>query len=158
MIELAQWLEATQLGTAIRESTWWFPILGLLHLIGMTVAAGTILYMDLRLLERGFRRVRVDELGSQLLPWTWAGFFVLLVSGILLVLSEAVMLERNAAFRIKLVLLAVAGLNVLLFHRGVYRSARNWDSVPRRAKVTAWISIVCWAGLIAAGRAIPFVG
>lgn len=148
------------MGTAVRESIWWFPLLNLAHLFGMMVAAGTVAFVDLRLVGSGFKRAPVSQIARQLLPYTWAGFAVLFVSGSVLILAEAVTLYENIFFRIKAVLLIVAGLNVLLFHRTVYRSVASWDlaaRTPLRARVAGWVSLSCWFGLIAAGRAIPYI-
>ena len=88
------------------------------------------------------------------------GIAVLFVTGSVLILAEAVTLYENLAFRIKAVLLVIAGLNVLLFHTTIYRSVAAWDLAPRtplRARVAGWASLSCWFGLIAAGRAIGYV-
>ena len=82
------------------------------------------------------------------------------LSGSLLIVSETVMLYGNFAFRLKLILLVIAGLNVLQFHTTVYRSVADWDSAPVapfRARLSGAISLSCWLALIAAGRVIPYL-
>jgi hypothetical protein len=160
LLEWCRWLENTPLGAGIRESIWWFPLLNMFHLLAMAVAAGTVVWVDLRLLGAGLKRAPVSRVAGQLLPWTWGGFIVLLVTGGLLIVSEAEMLYDNAAFRIKLLLLIVAGLNVLIFHTTIYRSVAAWDSAPvapARARIAGAVSLACWLGLIAAGRVIPYL-
>jgi hypothetical protein len=160
LLEICQWIENTPLGVEIRESIWWFPLLNLGHLLAMAVSAGTIAFVDLRLLGLGLRRAPVSQVAGQLLPWTWAGFVVLFITGSLLIVSEAVLLYGNAAFRIKVVLLLVAGLNVLIFHTTVYRKVAEWDLAPvapLRARIAGSVSLFCWVGLIAAGRTIPYL-
>ena len=160
LLEMCQWIENTPLGTGIREGLWWFPLLNLAHLLAMAVSAGTIAFVDLRLLGLGMKRVPVSQVAGQLLPWTWAGFVVLFVSGSLLIVSEAVLLYGNWAFRVKVVLLLAAGLNVLIFHRTVYRNVAVWDQAavtPLRARIAGGVSLACWVGLIAAGRTIPYL-
>src|ERR1700730_3118855 len=127
MLQVAQGIEASHIGTAIRESMWAFPILNLFHLLGLMMAAGTIVYWDLRLLGLVRRRTAVSELGRELLPWTWGGFSVMLVSGLLLAWCEAGRLYSNFFFRTKVVLLLLAGLNVLVFHLTVFRGVSAWD-------------------------------
>jgi len=160
LLEFCQWLENTPLGVEIREGRWWFSLLNGVHLVGMAIAFGTIAIVDLRLLGRGIRRARVSEVASSLLPWTWAGFAVMAMSGTLMIFSEAVKLYGNLFFRIKVALLVVAGLNVLIFHRTVYKRVAAWDLEPvppRQARVAGMISLTCWFGLMAAGRAIPYL-
>ena len=150
-LQVAQEIEASRIGTAIRESMWAFPILNGVHLLGLMVAAGTIVYWDLRLLGLGLRRTAVSELGRQLLPWTWGGFSVMFVSGSLLAWSEAGRLYNNWFFRIKMLLLLLAGVNVLVFHLTVPAAVTPW-----RARIAGALSLLFWFGLIAAGRAIGY--
>jgi hypothetical protein len=160
LLEICQWLESTALGTGIRESIWWFPVLNVVHLLGMCLAAGTIAWVDLRLLGVGLRAVPVSQVAGSLLKWTWTGFALLFVTGSLLVVSEAATLYENVAARIKVVLLILAGLNVLAFHTTVYRSVAAWGAesvTPPRARLAGAVSLACWTGLIAAGRLIPYV-
>ncbi len=65
---------------------------------------------------------------------------------------------HSPAFRIKLVLLALAGLNALIFHRTVYRDAAHWEPsvAPVRARLAGLLSLVFWIAIIAAGRAIAY--
>jgi hypothetical protein len=159
LLQIAQGVEHSQIGTAIRESMWAFPILNLVHLLGLMVAAGTIVYWDLRLLGLGLRRSAVSEVGRQLLPWTWSGFSVMFISGGLLAWCEAGRLYSNVFFRVKMLFLLLAGLNVLIFHLTVYRSVAAWDRAavtPLRARIAGGLSLALWFGLIAAGRAIGY--
>lgn len=159
LLQIAQGIESSHIGTAIRQSNWAFPILNLVHLLGLTVAAGTIVYWDLRLLGLGLRRSAVSELGRQLLPWTWGAFSIMFMSGALLAWCEAGRLYSNIFFRMKVVFLLLAGLNVLLFHRTVYRSVSAWDRspvTPLHARIAGALSLALWLGLIAAGRAIGY--
>jgi hypothetical protein len=159
LFEIAQGIEHSHVGTAIRESMWAFPVLNLMHLLGLTVAASTIVYWDLRLLGLGLLRSTVSELGTQLLPWTWGGFSVMFVSGVLLAWSEAGRLYTNSFFRMKMLFLVLAGLNVLIFHLTVYRNVSAWGHAPvtpLRARIAGVLSLALWFGLIAAGRAIGY--
>ncbi|MEI9813945.1 MAG: DUF6644 family protein [Acidobacteriota bacterium] len=158
LLAACQWLEDTQIGTTIREGGWEYAALNFVHLLGLLFAAGTILFFDLRLLGFGLRRVSVSAAARTLLPWTWAGFAVMLVSGGLLVSSEATRLFTNTAFRTKAVLLVLAGVNVLVFHNTVFRRVGAWDmeTTPVQAKVAGAISISVWFGMMAAGRMIGY--
>jgi hypothetical protein len=159
LLQIAQGIEHSRIGTAIRESVWAFSILNLVHLLGLTVAAGTIIYWDLRLLGFGLRRSAVSEVGRQLLPWTWGGFSVMFISGSLLAWCEAGRLYSNLFFQVKMLFLLLAGVNVLIFHFTVYRSVAAWDNAPvtpLHARIAGGLSLALWFGLIAAGRAIGY--
>ncbi len=82
------------------------------------------------------------------------------VTGTLLFSSEAVHLYANPAFRMKLVLIFLAGVHALVFHWTVYRDVATWDegaALPFPAKVAGLVSILIWIGVVAAGRFIGFV-
>ncbi len=159
MLSLCQWIFRTPLSVSIRESIWVYPILDVLHCVGILLVAGTIVVVDLRLLGFGLRRLSVSSVVAQVLPWTLSGFGFMFVTGSLLAWSEPVKLYRSLFFPWKLLFLATAGLNALLFHCGIYRSVGSWDSAsltPSRARLAGAVSIVCWICVIAAGRAVGY--
>jgi hypothetical protein len=126
----------------------------------MAVLVAAIAAFDLRLLGWVMRRERVSELGKRLLPWAWAGFAVQVVTGTLLFSSEAIKVYTNPAFRLKMLLILLAGAQALIFHRTVYRGLANWDEggvLPAGAKVAGLVSLLLWTGVVAAGRFIGFV-
>jgi uncharacterized membrane protein len=137
-----------------------FPIIESIHVLSITVLVGTIVIFDLRLLGLLMNREPVSNIAKQVLPWTWAGFAIMLVTGLLLSIAEAATNYYNLAFRIKLVLLLLVGLNPLIFHFSIFRAVSNWDlakSAPLRARVAAVCSLVLWAGIIVAGRMIAYL-
>jgi uncharacterized protein DUF6644 len=159
MLSFCQWIFQTPLSVAIRESIWVYPILNVLHCVGILLVAGTIVVVDLRLLGLGLRRAPVSSVVRQVLPWTLTGFGFMALTGSMLAWSEPVRLYRSLFFPWKLVFIAMAGLNALLFHLGVYRGVGAWDSAlltPVRARIAGAVSIVCWICVIAAGRAIGY--
>ena len=82
------------------------------------------------------------------------------VTGVLLFSSEAVKVYSNPAFRLKMLLIFLAGMHALIFHWIVYRDVANWDEgalLPLKAKVSGFVSILLWVGIVAAGRFIGFV-
>jgi hypothetical protein len=159
LLQVAQAIEASRIGTALRESQWGFPALNMVHLIGLAIAGGTIVFWDLRLLGVGLRRAPVSQVGASLLPWTWAGFAIMFVSGSLLVTMEAGRLYGNIFFRMKILFLILAGLNVLVFHLTVYRGVSAWDQarvVPLRARMAGGLSLLLWFSILSCGRAIGY--
>ncbi len=158
LLSICQWLDSTRLNALLRQSNWAFPALDTIHTLGIVLVAGTIMLVDLRLLGLGLRGVPIPQLVKRIVPATLAGFGLMLVTGGLLFSSEAVKMYHSPAFRIKVVLLILAGLNALIFHRTVYRDAVHWnpESTPFRARLTALLSLVFWIAIIAAGRAIAY--
>jgi hypothetical protein len=159
MLSICQWIYQTPLSVSVRESIWVYPILNVLHCVGILLVAGTIIVVDLRLLGWGLRRSSVSSVVGQVLPWTLSGFAFMFVTGSILAWSEPLRLYRSLFFPWKLLFLALAGLNALLFHFGVYRNVGAWDSAsptPARARLAGVVSILCWICVIAAGRAVGY--
>jgi hypothetical protein len=159
MLNICQWIYQTHLSIAIRESIWVYPILNVLHCVGILLVAGTIVVVDLRLLGFGLHRSPVSGVVAQVLPWTLGGFGFMALTGSLLAWSEPVRLYHSVFFRWKLLFLALACLNALFFHYGIYRGVGGWDLAsltPARARLAGIVSIVCWICVIAAGRAVGY--
>jgi hypothetical protein len=160
MLAFCKWLEQTWVGGGIRQSLWLFPAIETLHLLGMAALVGTITVYDLRLLGWILRRERVSDLTRRLLPWAWAGFAVQVITGALLFSSEAVKVYDNPAFRVKILLILLAGAQALIFQWTSYRNVATWDDsqvMPVGAKMAGCISILLWIGIVAAGRFIGFM-
>jgi hypothetical protein len=154
-----KWLEHTAVGTQVRESLWLFPTIETLHLFGIVVLVGSTSALDLRLLNLMMRGEPVSKLAPRLLKWAWAGFAVQVVTGSLLFSSEATRCYDNPAFRLKMLLIALAGVNALGFE-WTYRSVAKWGegpSTPIAAKAAGCLSILFWFGIVAAGRWIAFI-
>jgi len=159
LLHFCQWLCHTSLGTAIRESTYVYPIIETIHTLATVLLVGTVVIVDLRLLGLLLKREPVSQIAGQLLPWTWLGFIIMLVTGLLLFWAEAEKMYGNPAFRIKLLLLLLAGLNPLIFHFTIYRRVSTWELAPvtpTRAKAAAFLSLTLWSGIIITGRAIAY--
>lgn len=157
--QFCQWLYHSEIGTAIRDSVWIFPIVETIHVLGITLLVGTVAILDLRLLGLILKRVGVSQVARQILPLTWAGFAVMFVSGFLLFSAEAANSYVNPAFRVKLLLLLLVGLNPLIFHLTIYRDVAAWGELvvtPLRARLAGIFSLTLWAGVICAGRAIAY--
>jgi hypothetical protein len=159
LFEIIQRLYDSPLATAIRESDNLFPILQTFHIVGTIALAGAIAIVDLRLLDVAFRREAPAELAESLLPITWIGFGIMLVSGGLLFLAQSAKIYSNVFLRVKLLLLVLALLNVALFHSTTYRNIRAWGgriAPPLPARMFAALSLALWAGVIVTGRFIAY--
>jgi hypothetical protein len=154
------WLENSQFGTAIHQSLWLFPLIETLHLFGVVLLVGATSALDLRLIGLTLKEQPVSKTAGRLLPWAWAGLTIQVATGFCLFASEATRCWENNAFRIKMVMLVLAGLNALIFHQTVYRRVAIWDEArvtPVGAKLAGCCSILLWFGIVAAGRWIAFL-
>ena len=156
---LCQLLYDSHVGTAIRESDYAFSVIESVHVLAITLLVGTIAVLDLRMLGIVLRNVPVTRVARAVFPLVWIGFAVMLTSGLLLFWAEAAKNYLNPAFRIKMVLLVLTGLNPLIFHTSIYRRVHQWElqhRSPWRARVAAAASLTLWSGVIIAGRAIAY--
>jgi len=154
------WLHDTAFATQVRESLWIYPAFEIVHLMGIALLVGSIAMADLRLLGLS-RQLPVTLTAKHLLPWTWVGFVLVAVSGVSLFSGFATDYYVNNAFRIKLLLIALAGVNAAVFHLRVYRNVAAWDQQtmpPFVARAFAVLSMVLWFATIAAGRLIAYTG
>jgi hypothetical protein len=159
LLPFCQWLEKTSGSIALHESLWMYPLVESVHVLTLCLFVGLAFMLDLRLLGVTMRRTAVSEVASQLLPWMAAGFGLMVLSGGALFYAIPVKTYLNIFFRIKLLMLTLAGLNAWVFHRTVYRRVPEWDvdaAIPSGAKVAAGLSIVLWAGIVFAGRMIAY--
>ncbi len=145
--------------TYIRESILLFPAIEGLHLLAIGVSAGTIAFTDLRLMGVVMKKDPASKVLSAILPFSIGGFIVVFITGSLLFWAEAAKSYRNPWFRFKLVFLALAGLNALLFHLGIYRRMNEWDNEdtpPMKARLAGGVSLVLWATVIWLGRQFAY--
>jgi hypothetical protein len=153
------WLQATPISTTIRESDWVFPTIECVHVIAFVIVVGSIFVVDLRLVGLASRRRRASELTSEILPLTWSAFVVAAAAGLLLFVAKPVTYTANAFFLSKLVLLALAGMNMAAFHLFVDKPLSGvapGAPEPLAAKVSGLLSLLLWIGIVACGRVIGF--
>jgi hypothetical protein len=159
LLPFCEWLEKTSGSIALHESLWMYPLVESVHVLTLCLFVGLAVILDLRLLGVTLRRTRVSDVVAQLQPWMAAGFGVMVLSGAALFYAIPVKTYLNIFFRIKLVLLLLAGLNAWVFHRRAYRRVAEWDlesAIPSGARVAAALSLVLWAAIVFAGRMIAY--
>ena len=152
-------LEALPLAGRIRESLYLFPFIEAFHVIGLTMVFGTIAIVDLRLLGFASRRRPCSRVVLDTMKWTWAAFGLTVTTGLLMFITNADVYYHNPFFRLKMAMLALAGLNVLMFELTAKRSIQHWDnakSAPAAGRTAAALSLVLWIAVIFMGRWVGF--
>ena len=105
-----------------------YPLIESTHVLTLGLFVGLAVMLDLRLLGLTMRRVPVSEVIARLLPWTKAGFVVMVITGVLLFYAIPVRTYQSVFFRVKVAMLLLAGLNVWLFHSRVEPQRRRVGS------------------------------
>jgi hypothetical protein len=149
----AAWLEASALGVVARESLWLYPVVSVLHVLGIALLVGGIVVFDLRVLGLA-RALPLASLGGLVLPLARAGFAVAALSGVVMLAADASHLVANPAFLVKGALLLLAGANVALFHAIALRDLAG--PVGGLARASAACSALLWLGIAATGRGIAY--
>jgi hypothetical protein len=154
-----EWLEASGLATRIRDSNYLFPLLESTHVFGLALVFGTISIIDLRLLGIASTQRSFQRMASDILKWTWAAFALTALTGSLMFITNAPVYYHNFFFRAKMLLLALSGINMLVFELTAGRTIHGWDrapSAPRAGKTVAALSLAMWISIIFMGRLIGF--
>ncbi len=143
-------VETWQPVTALRASTWAYPLVSWLHLLGMGLLFGTIAVVDLRL-AGGLMRLDDAALQRTLVPLSLMGFALAALSGVLLFAPAAREYLSNPWFGAKLALMATAALNALALHLAS-RRRRNRS----HGRLAGLLSLGLWAAVMLAGRMLAF--
>ena len=158
MNDILYWMEQSALGQLMRDSVWLFPLAEILHFLGLSLLIGSLMVVDLRLLgiikDMSFRAI------YRYLPVTLLGFGINVVTGTMFLFTDPFRYYPNIAFRIKIGLIVLAGLNALWFqfkvHPATLKSPQG--SGPDLAtRVVAVLSLVLWLAVIVMGRMIPYL-
>lgn len=153
LLPFFEWCEATALGRLVRESLWAFPVVEAIHLVGLSLLGGALLIVDLRLLGWGLKDGTIADLNRQARPWLIAAVAIMLSTGVLLFLSEAIKCYYNTAFWVKIGTLPFALAFTLTVRERFARSAMYTSAVSQ------WVGaadLLLWFIVAAGGRWIGF--
>jgi uncharacterized protein YacL len=152
-------LHGNSLAQIIRENELLFPWIEALHVLAITLVFGSIALVDLRLIGVRALNRPISKIAEELLPVTWIAFLIAAVTGAILFTSNALSYSQNFYFISKIILLALAGLNMLCFQLIIGRNLEAWNNfglLPTSARVAGALSIILWTGVILCGRLIGF--
>jgi hypothetical protein len=156
--EWAAALEASWLGAAMRQSLFAYPVANLLHLLGLTLLAGPIMLLDLRLMGFGRALIKAEAASRVLTRFALAGLAFAAATGPLLFVADAKALSTSALLIAKLVLIAAALINAALLRLWWGTLLPDWDLfAPTLAKVQAAASIALWLTVAGLGRMIAYL-
>jgi hypothetical protein len=157
---LMEWLESTSLASFIHDRPWAFTTLEVIHVVAISLVIGTIMLVDLRLLGFASTRRPFVEFARGILPVTWFGFVIAALTGSLMFITRATDYYVSATFLIKMSLIALAGINMLIFEFGTIRGVQDWNvnpTPPRSARLAGAISLACWVAVVIFGRWTGFI-
>jgi hypothetical protein len=150
-----EWLQATSWAVFIHRTPWAFTTVELVHVFAISLVIGSIAIVDLRLLGVASTKRPLTALAGAVLPVTWTAFVVAVLAGSLLFISQAPAYFTNTTFRIKMLLIVLAGINMLIFELITMRGVQEWDLKPvppLPARLAGGISLACWVLVVVFGR------
>lgn len=159
LLALAQFLADQAWSIALHESIYAYAWVETIHVLTLTLFLGMLVIIDLRMLGWAFSGFPATVLARRLNQPMLIGFAVMVVTGLILYYAIPIRTTQSIWFRIKVVLLIVAGINAWLFHRVLRNRAGTWSDrglPPLRVRAGAAFSLILWGGVVFSGRAIAY--
>ena len=147
------WMQEHPFSAYVLDTTWFSPITQVMHLVALSVFAGAVLIVDLRLLGIGVTKTPLDKLAKDAMPWMIWGFVALLITGLPSVTSTAMKQYFSPFFWWKMELLLLG----LVFTFTIRRKLTQTDEAtlgPVWPKVAGMFSISVWTGVAIGARLI----
>lgn len=155
----AGWLNGTSLSWFVTHYPWVWPLAETLHFVGLSLLVGIAGLFDLRLVGF-FKSLPVGAL-HKMLRWAIAGFIVNLITGFLFFAGDPFQYLDNIAFRYKMLFVALAGANAVLFELLVSKRALlvgPGQHAPPLARLIGGASLFSWLSVLYWGRMLAFIG
>ena len=153
----SEWIKSASIASFVLSRPWVWPASETLHFIGLALLLGVVLVVNLRMLGIG-KNLPFAAL-HRMLPLGILGFGINSMTGMLFFIATPGQYTQNVAFFWKIVLVMLAGVNLLY----LTMFDEPWalgpgDDAPLTSKVIAASAIFLWVGVIYCGRMLPFIG
>ncbi|MES2842008.1 MAG: hypothetical protein V4794_17150 [Pseudomonadota bacterium] len=136
---------------ALGSHPWAYPMLEVVHLIGVALILGNLVLLELRVFGWA-SALPIEPLARLSLGLVGLGFGLAAMTGLLMFGTQAGELLANRVFIAKMVLIMLAGCNAGWFH--ARRSLQRQDTT---ARVSLFLSSLIWILVITCGRWIAYV-
>jgi len=158
--QFCDWLSRTDVSVAFQSANWFVPLVQTVHIIAIAILLTTVYVMSFRLIGLARGAQSLATLTARSTPWIWTALAVLLVSGILLTITEPARELLNWAFRVKMLMVLALAAILWTVQSRTRRNPQYWTESPLRRRAARAIGIVCiivGAGIVTAGRWIAYV-
>lgn len=164
LLAILEGLERSALGFSLRASEWVYPLVNVLHILGIALLIGPILILDWRLLRQRTAPAEVDSavlnmsvLAAVLLPAVRGGFALAVLTGSLLFIARPLDYAFQPVFQAKLACIALALLNIVWLHRsGAWGLTLARERADGRVRLACGVSLVCWLLALGLGRLVGY--
>jgi len=137
------------------DTIWAYPMILTMHTVGLGIVVGAAVIVDLRLLGIG-PGIPLEEV-KRVFPIFWLGFFINLVSGVMLFVSEAEDKATQPVFVIKLLLIAIGVVVTARIRRRLFGVGSPSMRAASSGRTLALTSLAVWGGAIVAGRLMAYL-
>jgi len=156
----AAWLSTTFPSVFIQEhNSWAIPTIQSIHIVGIAIVMGSVLMIDLRILGWAGMDQTLRQTASRFGPWLTGSLWLLLATGILMVIGEPVRELVTFSFWLKMALVASGTAVAVIFQAALRRHEQQWEGtlVHRPSiKGLAILTFLIWACIIVLGRLIAY--
>jgi hypothetical protein len=159
LTSLWQALENSSVAQFVASSTWAFPTIETLHVIFFVMVLGSIVVMDVRMIGLTATDYAFTKLSRDTLRITWVAFICAAITGSLLFMSKATSYAINPYFQRKMIVMALAGVNMIVFHAITWKNVKQWDvggAIPVAAQLAGALSLILWVLVVFFGRTVGF--
>lgn len=159
MHQFALWLASTPPSVFIQEhNAWTIPAIQSVHIVGIALVMGSVLMIDLRILGLAWTDQTLRQTTSRFGPWLTGSLWLLLGTGLLMVVGEPVRELVTFSFWLKMALVAVGTVVAVAFQRAVRREEQRWSGASHRGsiKTLAVVTFLVWICVIFLGRLIAY--
>ena len=156
----SDWLAATSLSKLFADTGWFVPTVQTIHILAIAAVVTLLSMLNFRLLRITRSGPSLPNLAAGYVPWVWRSLVILLVSGILLTITEPSRELMNNAFRLKMLLVLVLTVLTVILRSTLRHDPEYWTTTPQRRLLggtIAAVSLILCASIVAAGRLIAYV-
>jgi hypothetical protein len=158
--DFALWLAATSPSLFIQEhNSWAIPAIQSVHIVGIAMVMGSVLMIDLRILGLTWTDQTLRQTTQRFGPWLTGSLWLLLATGLLMVVGEPVRELVTFSFWAKMTLVAIGATIAVFFQRTLRRHERQWeDTLVQRAAIKGLAigTFFIWVVIIFLGRLIAY--
>lgn len=160
MNQFALWLASTAPSVFIQEhNAWAIPAIQSVHIVGIALIMGSVLMIDLRILGLAWTDRTLQQTSRRFGPWLTGSLWLLLVTGLLMVVGEPVRELVSFSFWLKMALVALGAVVAVSFQRALRRHDQQWEPTGAQSsslKLMAVATFFVWIGVIFLGRLIAY--
>lgn len=152
-------IEQSTPAAVMRGSIWLYPLVNVIHILGLMAFFAAVAAMDVRLLG-GFGQVPVVTIVRPCRRMAAVALIIQVLSGALMFSTEATKIAANQAFIVKMLMIVLGLANAMVVF-AIWERVLNklpvGASIPAGVRLAAGLSLAAWVSVATLGRLIAYV-